>query len=111
MLWSSKDEETVRQCRECVDNCKHYHTRPAPWFELLLRMHRALEEAGMLETQEFGVDFCEGCVHSIGGCRKAYREAELDEERKRVVACRQKTTEKQKAALTRAAERKKRNLH
>ena len=107
MLWTEKDEETLRECRVCLDNCKQYQSHAAPWFELCIRMHAALEEAGLLERGAIVPDFCAGCVHNSGGCRKAYREAVLDESRSRVVNCKQHTTQQQWAALQRAAEKMK----
>ena len=108
MNWTEKDEETVRQCQACAENCRHYHLQPAPWFELCLRMHGALREAGLLERRGFSQDYCDECAFAGGGCRKAYREAVLDESRSRVVFCKGRVTRKQQDALERAAERKKR---
>ena len=92
MLWTAKDDETIRQCRRCLENCRHYNTLPAAWFTLNIRMYEALKDAGLLERQELTVDYCVGCAHEIGGaCKKAYAEAILDEGRKKVVSCKQKT--------------------
>lgn len=107
MLWTDKDDETVRECRECLANCRHYHTTPAPWFTLLLQMHEALTEAGLLEREPLEVDYCFGCVHDKGaGCLRAYREATLDQERRTVVACGGRTTVCQANALERAAKKR-----
>lgn len=109
MIWTAKDEETLRECRACLERCRHYHIHPAPWFELCLRMHGALEAAGLLAEGALERDYCHGCAFAAGdppGCRQAYRSAVLDESRRRVVYCRQRTTQQQKAALERAAARK-----
>lgn len=106
MIWTAKDDETIRECRRCLENCRHYNTLPAAWFPLCIKMYEVLKEAGLLEQQELEADYCAGCVFEIGGgCKKAYAEATLDESRKRVVNCKQKTSAKQNAALEKAAKR------
>lgn len=90
MIWTAKDEDTVEQCRTCVANCGHYGVVPEAWFELVLRMHRELEQAGLLERERLEDDYCQGCVFEEGGCRRAYREAVLDGSRKRVVSCKER---------------------
>jgi len=75
-----------------LENCRHYNTMPAAWFTLCIRMYEALKEAGLLEKQELEKSYCDGCVFAVGGCWKAYAEAILDENRKKVVSCKQKTT-------------------
>lgn len=112
MRWTKRDEETVNACRACIEHCRHYHGTPAPWFPLLIKMHEELERAGLLEAGTLETDYCADCVFQVGGgCRKAYAEAALDESRQRVVNCRKKTTETQKAALERAAEKMTRPAH
>lgn len=107
MIWTVKDEQTLQECRACIEHCQAYRVTAAPWFELCIRMSDAMKAAGLLETRELEPDFCTGCVHNSGGCRKAYREAMLDESRQRVVNCKQHTTQQQWDALQRAVEKMK----
>ena len=90
MLWTAKDDETIRQCRRCLENCRHYNTPPAAWFTLCIKMYEELKDAGLLEKQELEESYCDGCVYAVCGCWKAYAGAVLDEERKKVVSCTQK---------------------
>ena len=93
MEWNEQDEGTIRACREAIGHCAHYHVKPAPWFDLCLRMYDALEQAGMLHPPDhIGQDHCDGCAElvPIGGCRNGYQEAWLDESRSRVIKCRRK---------------------
>jgi len=52
MILTAKDKWALEVTRKCIRNCAAYHTTPAPYFPLLLRMFKELEDAGMIQWEE-----------------------------------------------------------
>lgn len=52
MILTARDKKALEETCDCIHNCRRYHTQPAAWFPLLLRMYRELEDAGMIEWDE-----------------------------------------------------------
>lgn len=106
-MWSDLDEDAVGQCRQAVENCKRYNTKPAPYFELCLRMYQALNERGLLERVALDREVCAGCVHKVeSGCQRGFTGAAISSEERRVVFCRAKTTAEQLEARRAAYKRR-----
>lgn len=89
MVLTREDELALAACRECQRTCDRYHTKPAPQFTLLLRMHAEMERLGLLQTQnEEPKDFCSGCpADHNGNCLNGYQMATLSLDGRSVVKC------------------------
>ena len=89
MVLTREDELTLAACREVLKTCERYHTRPAPHFTLLLRMHAEMEQLGLLQKQEEEPkDFCAGCpADRKGNCLNGYQLATLSLDGRSVSKC------------------------
>ena len=56
MKLNARDKEALVMTCDGIRNCKRYHTHPAPWFPLLIRMYHELKAAGMIEWED-GAEF------------------------------------------------------
>lgn len=56
MKLTAQDRRAMEMTCNCIRNCKHYHTIPAPYFPLLIRMYHELKAAGMIEWEP-GAEF------------------------------------------------------
>lgn len=57
MKLTAQDKRAMEMTCNCIRNCRKYSIQPAPYFPLLIRMYRELEDAGMIEwDEEAGLD-------------------------------------------------------
>ena len=52
MKLTAQDKRAMEMTCDCIRNCKRYGIQPAPYFPLLVRMYREMEDAGMIEWSE-----------------------------------------------------------
>ena len=52
MKLTAQDKRAMEMACNCIRNCRVYKLPPAPYFPLLIRMYRALQDAGMIEWEE-----------------------------------------------------------
>lgn len=89
LIWTREDEMALASCYRVNRAADRYKTKSVPVYRTLLKMYRAMEEAGLIQREpEEPTDACAGCVNCKNGtCRKEYREAEMSPKDEKIVRC------------------------
>lgn len=79
----------LASCMRVNRAADRYKTKPVPVYRTLLKMYRAMEEAGLIQRElTEPKDACAGCVSCRNGtCRREYREAEMGFKDEKIVRC------------------------
>ena len=94
MQWTAVDKDVLERCKRAIVRCEERRVAPMPWFSLLIRMHRELDRAGLLQKCVLKQEVCDGCIWEMeeGGCKQHFEGAHVDRTEGKVRFCPTKTT-------------------